>query len=197
MKKIVLTGGPCSGKTITLRALKKEFGDQIVLVPEVATILLEGGFPIPDKDLEWSEKWQAFFQAAVLPLQKSFEDAYSLLADKNGSKLLVCDRGILDGAAYTPGGITEFCKRYKINLNKSYARYEAIIHLESLSTANPKKYGKTNNNSRFESLERAQFLEKETRNVWKKHSHYLIIGGKQTIRDKVEKVIKIITDFIS
>lgn len=49
---IVLTGGPCSGKTTVLRAIAEEFRGRIVLVPEVATLLLSGGFPIPGKDIK-------------------------------------------------------------------------------------------------------------------------------------------------
>jgi dephospho-CoA kinase len=44
--KIVLTGGPCAGKTSCLRAIRAEFGEQVVTVPEVATLLLNNGFPL-------------------------------------------------------------------------------------------------------------------------------------------------------
>ncbi|EKE25576.1 MAG: hypothetical protein ACD_5C00113G0003, partial [uncultured bacterium] len=43
IKVVVLTGGPCSGKSTVLRALQDEFGEQLVVVREVATVLLEGG----------------------------------------------------------------------------------------------------------------------------------------------------------
>src|SRR5437879_4150288 len=100
MKKIVLTGGPCSGKSTVHRALREQFPAQVVLVPEAATLLLGGGFPVPGQHLPWSPEWQAVFQAAVLPLQHHLEDAYLLVAGSRGSKLVVCDRGVLDGAAY-------------------------------------------------------------------------------------------------
>lgn len=45
MKKIVLTGGPCAGKTTVLNVLKQEFAGQILVIPEAATLLLSGGFP--------------------------------------------------------------------------------------------------------------------------------------------------------
>lgn len=197
MKKIVLTGGPCSGKTTTLLALKEEFEDQIILVPEVATILLQGGFPIPGKDLEWSEEWQASFQTAVLPLQSAIEDAYVLMAQSNGGKMLICDRGVLDGAAYTPGGVLEFCKRYGVDVEKAQARYAAVIHLESLATAEPKKYGKADNDSRFEPLERAQELEKATRQAWESHPRRTILDGKRGIVNVISEVIGIVRFLLS
>jgi predicted ATPase len=192
MKKIVLTGGPCSGKTTVLQALKEEFYDQIMIVPEVATILLEGGFPIPGKHLEWSEDWQAAFQSAILPLQKSMEDAYAIMAADNSCELIVCDRGVLDGAAYTPGGVDEFCKRYGVDAIELQNRYTAVIHLESLATADPEKYGKTGNESRFEPIERAQELEKATRSVWGAHTRHLVIGGRRGIDGKINEVIEVV-----
>jgi predicted ATPase len=197
MKKVNLTGGPHSGKTTTMLALREEFGDQITLVPEVATILLEGGFPVPGKDLDWSEEWQAAFQAAILPLQRSIEEACALVARKNGSRLLVCDRGLLDGAAYTPGGVAEFCRRYGVEAGEALARYEAVIHLESLATADPAKYGKAGNDSRFEPLERAQALEAATRESWADHPHHAILDGKRGIVAVISEVIGIVRFLLS
>lgn len=164
----------------------------IILVPEVATILLEGGFPIPGKDLEWCEEWQASFQSAILPLQKSMEDTFVLKGNGNGGKVLVCDRGVLDGAAYTPGGVDEFCQRYGVDATEAMSRYTAVIHLESLATADPEKYGKAGNDSRFEPLERAQELEKATRGAWEKHPRHLVIDGRRGIEGKISEVIRII-----
>lgn len=192
MKKIVLTGGPCSGKTTTLRALREEFGNQITLVPEVATLLLEGGFPVPGKHLEWSEEWQAVFQAAVLPLQRSIETVYRLMAQGSGCGLIVCDRGLLDGAAYTPGGLVEFCRRYEVNPDEAMARYEAVIHLESLATADPQLYGKAGNGSRFEPLERAQELERATQEAWSRHPRHIVINGRRGIEGKISQVVGIV-----
>jgi predicted ATPase len=192
MKKIVLTGGPCSGKTTVQRALQEEFHNQVVLVPEVATLLLGGGFPIPGKDLPWSAEWQASFQAAVLPLQQSLEDTYVLVARNQGSKLVVCDRGILDGAAYTPGGVEEFCRRFGVNKAEALARYDAILHLESLATSSPDFYGKTGNDSRFEPLAEAQRLEHATRAVWGDHPRHLIIDGLRGFDVKMAEVLGII-----
>jgi predicted ATPase len=192
IEKVVLTGGPCSGKTTTLRVLKEEFGDQIKVVPEIATILLEGGFPLPGRDLEWSEEWQAAFQSAVLPLQTSMEEAYQLSAGQNGCRLLVCDRGVLDGAAYTPGGVEKFCSRYGVDHNEALVRYAAVLHLESLATAEPEKYGKAGNDSRFEPLDRARELEMATRNVWASHPRHTVIDGRRGIEGKISQVIGII-----
>lgn len=192
MKKIVITGGPCGGKSTVMAAIQSEFRGQVMLVPEVATVLLEGGFPNPGRDLDWSEAWQAAFQAAILPLQTSFEDAFALSAEAKGAQLLVCDRGLLDGAAYTPGGVMVFVEKYNLKLKEALSRYDAVVHLESLASADPSKYGKANNEARFEPLERAQELEHATRAAWEHHPHRPLIEGRRGIEGKVSEVIGIV-----
>jgi hypothetical protein len=50
MLKIVITGGPCAGKSSIISMLKEEF-DEVITVPEAATLLLSGGFPMPGKHI--------------------------------------------------------------------------------------------------------------------------------------------------
>lgn len=192
MKKLVLTGGPCSGKTTVLSVLQEEYGDKIIIVPEVASILLEGGFPVPGKDVEWSQEWQDAFQATILPMQKSFEQILALKAKAREINLLVCDRGRLDGAAYTPGGVEVFCKRFGLDKVKTLAEYDAVVHLESLATVDPERYGKANNANRFEPLERAQELEAATQEAWVDHQKHLVVNGQRGIEGKISEVIGIV-----
>lgn len=192
MRKVVLTGGPCSGKTTVISVLREAFTDQICLVPEAATLLLSGGFPNPGKHVPWSEAWQAAFEAAVLPVQKSMEDTYTLVAENKGRKLLVCDRGMLDGAAYTPGGLNQFCRETGLDLAESLNRYHAVIHLESLAVADPANYGKSGNDQRFEPLDRAQQIEMQTREAWSKHPRRIFIEGGRGIEKKIIEVMALV-----
>lgn len=46
VKKIVLTGGPCAGKTTALQQIEREFtekGYHVLIVPEAASILIGAG----------------------------------------------------------------------------------------------------------------------------------------------------------
>lgn len=191
MVKIVITGGPCSGKTTVIRAVQEEFPEGVIVVPEVSTLLLSGGFPVAGKDLAWNEEWQAGLQRAILPLQESLENSWALVAEQRGAVLL-CDRGILDGAAYTPGGVQAFCKRFKVNKTAALRRYQTVVHLESQATANPSNYSAANNNARFEPLERAQALEYATRAAWESHPCHVFISGTGGIENKISQVIGII-----
>jgi predicted ATPase len=189
MRKIVLTGGPCSGKSSVQQALRAELGPDVVLVPEAATLLLAGGFPAPGTHLPWSPQWQAAFQSAVLPLQRALEESCVLMARSQGAQLLVCDRGLLDGAAYTPGGVEEFCRAFGIDLSEALARYEAVLHLESLATADPPRYGTAGNALRFEPLEEAVRLEMATRAAWAGHPRRLHLDGRGGVEGKIAAVV--------
>ena len=43
--RIVLTGGPGGGKTTAADLFRREIGNRVVIVPEAATLLFQGGFP--------------------------------------------------------------------------------------------------------------------------------------------------------
>ena len=196
MKKIVLTGGPCAGKTSVLDTLRFEFADKALVVPEVATLLLSGGFPVPGKDIEWTPAWQKAFQSAVLPVQIQLEDAYAIKAEQKGINLLICDRGLLDGGAYTPGGQSEFCKIYDVDLQEALGRYAAVLHLESLATGKPELYGKANNTNRFEGLEEAVHLEQATRDAWQGHPHWTLLNCEQGIERKISTAITVVLSLL-
>lgn len=190
MKQIVITGGPCAGKTSVIKAIQARFGSSAVIVPETATLLLSGGFPAPGKDLPWSPNWQLSFQAAVVAVQMRLEQIHREVAEARQADFIICDRGLLDGAAYTQGGMEEFCRLYDVNHQSALSRYDAVIHLESLATAMPEKYGRGGNKHRFESLEEAQSLERRTREAWAGHSQVLFIGGQRSLTSQKKEVIK-------
>ena len=146
---------------------------------------------MPGKDLEKSPEWEDAFQYAIVHLQKSMERAYALKAKAIGASLLVCDRGVLDGAAYT-GGVEAFCRRYNVDYDKAVARYKSVIHLESLAAGKPELYSKTNNAERMESLPEAQALEYAIRAAWKRHPDYHFIKCKDNISNKIEIAIQLV-----
>ena len=204
IKTVVITGGSCSGKTTTVKWLRQKFGEPaVVYVPEAATLLLKGGFPAPKIDVPMNRKWQESFQKAVAAVQLEMEDMYREVARRRGAQLMICDRGLLDGAAYLPGGINKFCALCQLDLPEIIKRYDLVIHLESLATADPKKYGRSNNHHRFESLKEARYLEFKTRRAWKCHPYRLIywrypnssrddrLGELENIAKQIESLLQL------
>lgn len=185
MKKIVLTGGPCAGKSTVLAVLQQQFAGQVLVVPEAATMLLSSGFPLPGRDLAWSPEWQTAFQTAIAALQPQLERAYELQAVERGARILICDRGLLDGAAYTPGGLDEFCRRYAVALEEARARYASIFHLESCATGAPEFYGTAGNEVRMEAIEEAIALEHKTRAAWQGHPEWIFLSCVGGVEGKI------------
>ena len=92
---IVLTGGPCAGKTTALERLSaylRERGFRVFTVPEAATMLFSNG--VSFTDLSSTEK-VINFQAALMSTQIALEDTFMKLAENTGevnAKLrLVCN----------------------------------------------------------------------------------------------------------
>lgn len=191
IKKIVVTGADRGGKSMVIESARKEFRGQVIVVPEVATMLLSGGFPIPGKDINWSPEWQATFQMAVLPVQIQIEAVYELKAAEQGYSLLICDRGRLDGAGFTPGGLEEFCRRYGVNAQEALGCYEAVYHLESTAVGDPEDYERdrnANNAVRFRSCEEAAELDYAIRAAWQGHRNWNFVSCIGGLEGKIRAV---------
>lgn len=192
---ICITGGPCAGKTSVLEAIRQEFADQVITVPEAATTVLVS-YPLPGRDVIRDEAWLKDFQKVIIPTQQGFEHKWKEVAEKNRARLIVTDRGLLDSAAYLPGGIDEFIDVSGLSLSEVYDRYDLVIHLESLATCNPDKFGKTGNAVRYESLDEAIELEHKIREAWRDHPNWKFISGEGGIADVIAQVIDLLSEYL-
>lgn len=173
-KMIVITGGPCAGKSTIIDRLKQDFS-AYHFIPEVATMLLESkAYPMPDP---WTQEWQDGFQEKIVTTQLLLEKTTLSLSE---NKFIILDRGVLDGAAYMEGGVKEFCNRFNLTEKEVLDRYHSVIHLESLSTMSPKMYEELlkTNKQRFETLEQAQHRERMTQEAWKNHPKRYIVSNE-------------------
>ena len=100
IKKIVLTGGPCAGKTTALVRIIEHFsglGFKVFTIPEVPTLMTQAG-------MNYLTKNQAFFyegEKATLELQLALEDKFLRMAQQcKKPSVIVCDRGAMDISAY-------------------------------------------------------------------------------------------------
>jgi predicted ATPase len=190
MKKIVITGGPCGGKTTVIERLKKDFGRGLVFAPEVATQVLNSGFPVPGKDVEWSQEWQDSFQKEVWRRQIEQEEKFITIGKKMGAKAVIFDRGRLDGASYLEGGVSELCEQFQVTEGDCIKHYDVVIHIESLAKVAPELYTK-GQAGRFESLSRALEVEEKCKLAWKAHRQRVVVSTSDMTR-KVYWVLGII-----
>lgn len=129
-------------------------------------------------------------------MQLANEEIYTLKAKQVNASLIIFDRGVLDGAAYYLGGLKSFLNDFGFTLEEIYKRYNMVIHLESQAVCNPKNYNNQSNKYRFSTLKEATKDEIYLRNIWKRHSDWQFVSGKEGKDCTINAVIKIIEKII-
>jgi hypothetical protein len=179
--KVVLTGGPSGGKTAIITLAQKEFFHHIAVVPEAASILFRGGFP---RAVETSHMIHQ--QRAIYFLQIELE---AIIAEQNPDKLIICDRGTIDGAAYWPTESKRtFFESVDTTLEKELKRYDCVIHLES---ADKNDYDRTNP-YRTEGHSQAKVLDKRIKDIWSEHPRRFIVPNSKSFDQKIAEFFAIL-----
>ncbi len=192
MGKIVLTGGPCAGKTTALTRIEEslaERGYRVFVVSESATELIKGGIrPFGSCAIELFK-----FQELILKYQLSKESIYEEAIrslPKNEKCVIIYDRGILDNRAYI--GRRNFAKLLKmLNLKELSLmdNYDMVIHMVTAADGKQEFYTLDNNSARTESVEDAIKLDKKTINAWVGHNNLRIIDNSTNFEEKLNRVL--------
>lgn len=172
--RVVLTGGPGGGKTTAADLYRRELGEDVVVVPEAATLLYLGGFP-----RRGIKEVREATQRAVYYVQKNLEDAQSA---QFKSRVLLCDRGTVDGAVYWPGKPEEFFSQLGTSLEEELGRYDAVIFFETAAVGGISIEG--GNPVRVESLEEALILDAHLKKLWSNHSHFVFVPHNNSFLKK-------------
>ncbi len=187
-KKIVLTGGPCAGKTTIADVLSRAYAGDLIVVPEAASTLFTGGFP------RWPEREsRASLQRAIFSVQGEYE---TIFRAHYPNQLLILDRGTIDGAAYWPDGPDKFFEAMGTSLDKELARYDQVIYLESAGEEAYQIHGRRNPN-RSETWQEAKHLDDLTRALWEKHHNLSLIENQRAFSDKISSVLKIVENALT
>ncbi|TDR76343.1 AAA family ATPase [Photobacterium lutimaris] len=173
--KVVVTGGPGGGKTTALDLFRRELGDQIAVVPEAATVLFSGGVTRSD-DIAVIKT----IQKTIFQLQKNLEDINKAHFP---DRLLVCDRGSLDGLAYWPGTESDFFNEVNSTFEEEIARYDAVIFFESAGAKG--RDISSNNPVRNESSEQAAQLDIALQKIWSQHPNFYFVGSSESFVRKI------------
>jgi predicted ATPase len=173
-RRIVVTGGPGGGKTTAADLYRREIGERIVIVPEVATVLFTGGFP---RVAEPHARRSA--QRAIYHVQRNLEDVQSALYPE---RTLLCDRGTVDGAVYWPEN-GDYFQAVGSSLEAELARYDAVIFFESAAVGGLSIEG--GNPARIESNRQAVALDKALREIWSQHPKFVFVPHNTSFLAKI------------
>ena len=190
--RIVLTGGPCGGKTSALKrltaTLHKRFGScgRVLCVPEVPTILFNGGCPYP---CTYDEVVQ--FQVAVIKSQLQLENSFmDITAQTNSSSrrkaitIILLDRGILDVKAYLPNNKCwqDILNKCQLTEQQIIQRYDLVIHLVTTAQGAEQFYGTASSpKARTETLEKAVQTDDKSVHVMNRCFFGILLGDILTI----------------
>lgn len=194
--RIVITGGPCAGKTTAMSWIQNAFtkkGWLVLFVDETATQLSSGGAPW--KMTRNNREYQYRVTQLMLAKEEVFtEVARTFEADK---VLVVCDRGALDNRAYMTDEEFRYVQE-KLGMSEVELRdhYDAVFHLVTAAKGAEEFYTYANNAARYETVQEA--IESDDRLIaaWTGHPHLRIIDNRYSFDDKMLTLIREISSFL-
>lgn len=189
IKKIVVTGGPCAGKTTAMGWIKEAFADHdytVLFVPETATELITGGVA------PWTCGTNAEYQECQVELQLTKERLFVQAAKTMPGRkiLIVCDRGAMDNWAYMNDEEAEQVLRHLNTTTEALlSRYDAVFHLDTVARGIQNAYTLANNGARIETPAQAVALDDRTRAAWQAHPYRRIIHSGEDFVAKMRSLI--------
>ena len=194
--KIVITGGPCAGKTTAMSWIQNAFSEKgyaVLFVPETATELISGGVA------PWTCGDNLSYQKCQMQLQLGKETVFEQAARtmKADKVLIVCDRGALDNKAYMTG--LEFSQVLEaMHTNEVELRdgYDAVFHLVTAAKGAVEFYTTANNQARTETPEQAAALDDRLISAWTGHPHLRVIDNATDFEAKMKRLIAEISAFL-
>lgn len=203
IKKIVLTGGPCGGKTTALSYVSEELkkmGVKVFQVPEIATMFISGGVPdivnISRTDYEKYLEIEKRMILAQIALEKEFYNLADIF--KNEKRVIIFDRGIMDMAAYMPKEHFEkIISEIGINAESIFGSYDGVIHLVTAADGAESFYTTKNNKARVEgSIEEARLADKKTLEAWAGHPRLKVIDNSTDFENKMQRLMNEMIELI-
>ena len=188
ISKIVITGGPCSGKTTIIKQLRNQYsnlGYKVVTLSETATDLIISGIIGKDPKIGAMP-----FQQAIMRTQINKEKIYEELLKhcEYENIIMFCDRGLMDGKAYVSNSDFEkLLKEFKLTEQDVLNKYDSVIHLESVAKAKPELFGYDTNQARTSTVEQAIIFNDKVYDAWHKHKNFVPIPFEEDFHKKLKK----------
>ncbi len=194
--KIVITGGPCAGKTTALSWIQNAFtqaGYAVLFVPETATELIGGGVA------PWTCGTNADYQKCQVRLQMEKERIFhrAAMTMPREKILIVCDRGVLDNKAYmTDLEFMEVLRDVGGSEVELRDGYDAVFHLVTAAKGALHAYTLANNAARTETPEQAAALDDKLIAAWTGHPHLRILDNTTDFETKMKRLVAEIFSFL-
>ena len=194
--KIVITGGPCAGKSdakVWVRRTFTQEGRVVLFIPETATELIAGGVA------PWTCGSRLEYHLFQHMLQVEKERVFELAAQTMDVEeaLIVCDRGALDCKAYLDQADFEKMLELLGETEEGLcARYDAVFHLVTAAKGAVEFYTVANNEARTETVAEAIALDDRLKSAWSRHPHLCVIDNATDFEKKMVRLTAAISSFL-
>lgn len=194
--RIVLTGGPCAGKTSALELIVDHFtnkGYKVFTIPEMPTLFTQSG-------MNYLTKNKDFFyegEKATLEMQLAFEDRFTLMAKTlDAPCLIICDRGTMDISAYMTAEMwSHLMELAGTSSEELRRRYDAVLHMTTTACGSEEFYTTSTNAQRYEQANEegmriARELDRKVYEAWAGHPYLKVIDNQEYFAQKAQKVVE-------
>lgn len=194
--KIVITGGPCAGKSTALSRVEEELsklGYKVIYVNEVATELILNGLTYQTVGTPFD------FQINILKMQQLKENFYEEVCKRlNYNKiLLVHDRGFADSKAFvSEEDFNKILKKLNLDFITERDKYDAVFHLVTAAKGAEEFYSLESNQARSETKEQAIAQDTKLISCWTGHPHFRVIDNSTDFETKINRLIAEIKTFL-
>ncbi len=195
IKRIVFTGGPCSGKTTFMSRAEEIFaerGYRVIVDHESATDLISGGISPATLGMYQFQKY-----CIALQLKKE-ELCYEAAQEIEGEKVLIfIDRGIFDDKGYVSDEeFKEILSSFDMKKEEINSRYDLVMHLVTSAKGQEEAYTLSNNAARYESIEDARKVDDTILESWKDHPNRKIIANDVDFDQKLRRAIQTVFAYL-
>ena len=193
IKKILITGGACAGKTTSIEKIKEYLEGKnykVLVAKEAPTFLINSGFS-PEKMGKMN------FLKMVLEVQLNLKRYYDEYAKKGGNEIIILDGGPLDNMKFIPKfELENMMKDFNITCDEILNWYDGIIHLETVAKTDLKMYSTKSNPARTSDAETAVKRDDILLEIYKKHPKRIIVKSNPNFDEKIKDLIDGVKEII-
>ena len=180
---ILITGGPCAGKTESLQHIKAyliglEYN--VYICNEIPTMLISNGI-----DTQKIDKLD--FQKLVIQLQIEMQKIYEnvLSLSKSNKNIVLFDGSPIDCLKFiTKKEFDDIVSNYGLTYDTILNSYNGVIHLETVAKKFPELYTTSNNSARKSDVNEAVNRDNRLIEAYKDHPNRVIISSYRNLDEK-------------
>ena len=189
--RIVITGGPCSGKTTMIPEIAdrlRERGFRVYTAPEAAALAFGAGVTKDFDKLTTHQKLRYF--RAMASYVMDHEDKFLEFANTGDiPTVIICNRGVVDLQKYmehsTWQALLDECGWNAVELRDK--RYDGVIHLVTAADGAESVYTEKFKSKYELNVNQAIEVDKKLRASWCGHPQFYVVDNRKEFIEKKQK----------